>query len=148
MLSLSEYATQIRSHDWSADFSDSYAATCRADRRKAELVKISKTNKNYARLWNLGLVHHGNITWMSWATDVRPDEVLADKGVRTRIEVHESAWRWIGAYLWVHGVRLSEEEAKALVGAEDGHTAWYNEQISTAKDIDWKKVEAMIKEAT
>jgi hypothetical protein len=40
---------------------------------------------------------------------------------------------------------VTEDEARALVGAVSGHRDWYGKQISIAKDIDWKAVEALVK---
>lgn len=146
-IDLAEYARNIRNHDWSSDMSDSWAVSKRGQEARELLASQAHQSANHARLWELGCKHHGNFTWESWATDERGDEVLEDKGIRTRPEVWEGAWRWIGAYLWVHGIRLSEEKAKVFVGTLDGHRDWYDRRISTARQIDWKCIDAMIEEA-
>ena len=61
-----------------------------------------------------------------------------------RLAVSLPGWRWAGAYLWAHGVRISEDEAKALVGAADSHRDWYGKEVSTARLIDWKAVKALL----
>jgi hypothetical protein len=102
-MELKDYARAIRNHDWSACMSDSYAVTRRADARKEELADLAKKGKAYARLWDLGRALEGNFMWSApserWPEDKR----------------HEDGWRWVGAYLWAHGIVLTEKEAKLLV---------------------------------
>jgi len=136
MIPLSDFAKRLRGHDWSACMSDSYEVTLRARRRFAELKSFAGESKNHARLFELACAHEQRFTW------------CAEKGKpargATREEVNEAAWRWVGAYLWVHGVRLSDDEAKALVGAADSHSDWYGKEVSTARRIDWDAAKALL----
>jgi hypothetical protein len=104
-MTLKEYASAIRHHDWTACMSDSYAVTRRADARKAELKDLREKSKNHARLWELGCRWHSNFTWSS------PSEKWPED------ERYEKGWRWVGAYCWAHGLKLTEDEAKALTTA-------------------------------
>ena len=144
---LKEYALRIRHHDWTACMSDSWQTARRGDQRRKELAALAKTSPNHARLWELGLGHHGPFTWEASPETTEEDLASRWKSEWTRAGVNETAWRWVGAYLWVHGVRLTEDEAKALVGDAEGYKDWYGSQRSTAKDVDWKAVDALVKEA-
>ena len=136
-ISLSDLARSLRHHDWTACMSDSYAVTLRARARYAELSSHAGEGKNHARLVELASAHHRRFTW-------RANEGESPAGA-SREEVNEAAWRWAGAYLWAHGVRLSEDEAKALVGGVDDHHDWYGRQASSARTIDWKRVDELVK---
>ena len=136
MISLSDFAKRLRRHDWSADMSDDYSVTRRARRDFAELESFAGASRNHARLFELACAHERRFTWCA--------EKGKDARGATREEVNEAAWRWAGAYLWAHGVRLSEDEAKALVGAADSHRDWYGKEVSTARLIDWKAVKALL----
>lgn len=144
---LAAYARRVKGHDWTADFSDDYSVTRRASARKAELARLAETSSNHTRVWELGSGHHGNFTWEAVEGVMDEDNALIGRPGRgrTRADVHETAWRWVGTYLWVHGIKVDEDEAKAFVGAADGHRDWYDRRLSTAKDIDWKAVEALVK---
>lgn len=144
-MNLSDYARQIRGHDWSACMSDCGSVARRGSARRHEMAMVASTSTNHARLWELGSGHHGPFTWQAKDTDTC-EELSKYKAEWSRAGVNETAWRWLGAYLWVHGVKVSNDEAQALVGAVAGHKDWYGTMVSTAKDIDWKAVEALIKE--
>jgi hypothetical protein len=135
-MNLAEYAKSVRCLDWSADYSDSWEVTRRFHARERELKVLAARSRNHGRIFELGHAHHSRFTWS--AEEGKPCHYSS------REEVHEAAWRWVGAYCWVHGVRLTEDEAKGLVGEVDGHREWYGKQISTARDIDWDAVEARI----
>lgn len=134
-MDLADYARSLRRHDWSADFSDSYEVTRRANRRMANLKSLANLSRNHLRLFKLGCSHEQRFTWSAeeGATGYAP-----------RAEVYEAAWRWVGAYCWVQGVMLTEDEAKEFVGAVDGHRDWYGKQVSTARCIDWAAVDARV----
>jgi hypothetical protein len=120
------------------------------------LAGIAKLSCVHARLWELGSRHHGNFTWEGWATESRADPVLLEKSIPTREQVHETAWRWVASYLWVHGILDSdvsslskdfttvEEASKSFVGALDGHRDWYGERQSTARQVDWASVDSLV----
>ena len=146
-MNLSDYVRKIRHHDWSACMSDSWSVSKRGADGRKHLAALATTSKNHARVWELGLAHHGPFTWQARESDTCED-LSKPRAEWSRAGVNETAWRWVGAYLWVHGVKVTEDEAKALVGAVDGHKDWYGTMVSTAKDIDWKTVDARIKEAS
>ena len=135
-MNLAEYAKSVRFLDWSADYSDSWEVSRRFHARERELKVLAARSRNHGRIFELGRAHHNRFTWS--AEEGKPSRSLS------REEVHEAAWRWVGAYCWVHGVRLTEDEAKSFVGAVDGHREWYDKRISTARDIDWDAVKARI----
>ena len=121
MSMLSDFAVAIRNADWTACMSDSFGAfgAHEANLKKlAEKVPAEGMPKSYKRLLELGTQYESQITWLSWF-ESHPTEI----GVHTGISVEarlEHAWRWVGAYLWAHGVTVTKEEAQALVyGPED-----------------------------
>ena len=136
-VSLSDLARSLRNHDWSACMSDSYAVTQAARARLVELKSQAGESKNHARLVELGCAHHQRFTWSANEGEPCPPSA-------SREQVHEAAWRWAGAYLWAHGIRLSEDEAKTLVGGVDEHHDWYGRQVSSARTIDWKRIDRML----
>ena len=146
-MNLSDYACKIRGHDWSAGMSDSGEVARRGAAGRKALATLAATSPNHTRVWELGLGHHGPFTWQARESDTCED-LSKHKADWSRAGVNETAWRWVGAFLWVHGVKITEDEAKRLVGAVDGHKDWCGTMVSTAKDIDWKAVDALIKEAT
>lgn len=101
-MTLKDYARAIRYHDWSACMSDSGGAARRGAARKKELAGLSTTGKSMGRLWELGRAWHGNFMWR--ATETNTEEARFEDG-----------WRWVGAYLYAHGVKVTEHEAKQLV---------------------------------
>lgn len=136
-ISLADFARALRYHDWTACMSDDYSVTLRARRRLGELSAQAKESKNHARLFELACGHEKRFIWCA--------EEGAEPAGASREEVNEAAWRWAGAYCWAHGVQLSEDEAKALVGGVDAHHDWYGRKVSTARLIDWKAVKALVK---
>ncbi len=137
-ISLSDLARQLRYHDWSACMSDSYAVTRSAREHMSKLGGYAGESKNHARLFELGCAHERRFTWSVNEGEPCPPSA-------SREEVHEAAWRWAGAYCWALGVRLSEDEAKALVGGVDDHHDWYGRQVSSARTIDWKRIDELVK---
>tara|TARA_B100001939_G_scaffold340936_1_gene349825 strand:- start:153 stop:593 length:441 start_codon:yes stop_codon:yes gene_type:complete len=140
-MDIKTFARKVRYHDWSAAMSDSGAVARRGREGRAELATVSAQSPNHKRVWELGFAHHADFMWRGTEGQPCPSH-------RSRAEVNETAWRWVGAFLWVHGVKVTEEEAKTFVGAADGHKDWYGSRISTAKDIDWSAVDARIREAS
>ena len=105
-MDLKAYAKAVRRFDWTYEMSDDGAAKRRAQKRKSDLSALVSESVNHARVWELGSGYHAKYVWS-------PSE---DCTVETRFE---SGWRWVGAYLWALGLRLSEDEAKALVSPVD-----------------------------
>jgi len=136
---LKDLARRARYHDWASAYSDDGSVHRRAAEAKAELVAASKLSKNHARVWELAVAYESNFTW-----SVKEGEEPR-KHLGSREEVHEAAWRWAGAYLWAHGVRVSEEEAKSYVGAVDAHYERNGKHWSSARTIDWARIDAVIK---
>jgi len=133
---LAGYAAAIRNLDWTAPMCDDPRTCSRFRERKQELKNMAKLSKSHARLWELGEKVHSRFAWSA-----KPGE----EPTKTRKEVNENAWRWVGAYLWVHGVRLTEAEARTLVGEVDGYRSWYDELVSTAQDVNWTIVDRLVK---
>lgn len=135
--SLATYADQIRNLDWTAPMSDDPRCSMRFRARKKELKDKARMSKSHARLWELGEKVHSRFTWSA--------EPGKESGSASRQEVNENAWRWVGAYCWAHGVRLTADEAKALVGEPDGYRSWYDRLVSTAQDINWTIIDRLVK---
>jgi hypothetical protein len=106
-MELKEYAQNVRGFDWFYEFSDDFEVARRGRRREAELVALTQKGANWKKVWDLGGTSHLGHS------------------------LEEANWRWAGAYLWVHGVKLNEEGAKAL--------------LKENKCIDWDKVDALVK---
>ncbi len=102
MMSLSEFANQIRRHDWTAVMSDDSRVFRRAKEKRSRMQVVATQSRNHKRLWTLGSTWHQNFMW-------EPEGSLSE-GRR-----FEQGWRWVGAYLWVHGVQVTPEQAQALV---------------------------------
>lgn len=127
-----DYAKAIRAHDWSACMSDSLPVVRRAAKAKTELVRLSTTTPNHARLWALGSAYCGAFTW---GPSERHTEAMR----------FEEGWRWVGAYCWARGLKLTEDEAKALVSPV-GTVNKHNQNLSGFPD--WKTVDARLKGVT
>lgn len=129
------FAKRIRQGDWTAPFSDSLYTTRRWHQWLRDMAETSKLSPNHTRLWELCRGFEENFTW--WEDKKRPDwqQRTADR--------FEAGWRWAGAYLWVHGVKVSEEEAKALVGAPSSKHPKYN-HIEMTGQPDWEKIDEMV----
>ena len=126
-MNLNEYARALRHHDWTACMSDDGGVVRRARKRKTELSGLAKTSKNHQRLWELATAWHGNFMWNGKEPKVR----------------WEKGWRWAGAYLWVHGIKLSEEEAQNLVFAVGETDKWGRDRLGHPK---WEDIDTLIKD--
>lgn len=130
-MELSQYADRLRRHDWSACMSDSGAVASRGAQAKARLLEVASLGKNYMRLWDLGSGYHGNFTW--------------SPGPRMSAEERwESGWRWVGAYCWVHGVKLSEAECQVLVAGPDEVSPLFKTR-RIAGQPKWAEIDELIK---
>jgi len=94
MTSLSEYANMLRNmHDWTYAWSDDGSAWRAGEKSEKMLREIAKESSNHARMFELASDYY-----------LGSDTVSAD----------EAAWRWVGAYLWAHKIKTSEDHAKAF----------------------------------
>jgi len=134
---LAGYAAAIRNLDWTAPMCDDPRTCSRFRERKQELKNMAKLSKSHARLWDLGERVHSRFTWSA--------EPGKESTSATREKVNEDAWRWVGAYLWVHGTQITEAEAKALVGDPNGYRTWCDILVSTAQDINWTIIDRLVK---
>jgi len=128
-MTLNEYASAIRYHDWSACMSDDGSVVSRARTHRALLMGTATASKNHERLWELGRTYEANFTWDKPSTFCSEEKRFED------------GWRWVGAYCWARGLKLSEDEAKALVdpiGAVDGR--W-----NVSGRPDWKRIDERLK---
>jgi hypothetical protein len=140
---LAEFAARIRRMDWSACMSDSPEPGRRHSARVVEMeaiveATVAQGNPNYKRLWELGRTWHGNFTWSCWPAE-GPRRHDDDK----RAARYEEGWRWVGAYLWVHGLKPSEAVAKSLVrpiGWSSDPKVW----DQTGEPV-WQAIEAICK---
>jgi len=93
MTELKEYSILLRNHEWTYEWSDDHNV-CRAGRATHKILcEIAKESPNHARMYELAADYY-----------LGSDTVSAD----------EAAWRWVGAYLWAHKVKTSEDHAKAF----------------------------------
>lgn len=139
-MTFAQYAKRIEGHDWTAIMSDSLQVSQRARVDRLALEAEALTEKNKARLWKLGLDYNGPFTWWTWDTEDISDEMIKSRTGISRDEMFERGWRWAGAYLWANGVKVTEDEAKALVGKVGEREGKY----SKCGVVDWKKVAALI----
>lgn len=91
---LPELARRVRYADWFAEMSDDPSALRRHDADLKDLrAAAAALGPNGAKLLTLGTAANCNPSF-------------------------EARWRWVGAYCWVHQLRLSHEEAQAFVSPE------------------------------
>lgn len=132
-MTLKDYARAIRYHDWSACMSDSGAVARRGAARKRELAGVASEGKGMARLWALGSAWHGAFTWRG------PSEYKSEEAR------FEDGWRWVGAYLYAHGVPVTEAEAKLLVEPLGSKDKWDRYTTGAPK---WALVDLLVKVAS
>ncbi len=134
--SKAEFARQLRLADWTACMSDSYSVGLAHEARLREFGEIAqKGGRDYQRLLDLARRFEGQFTWATYAC-FSDEEILKYTGI-PRAMRWEQGWRWAGAYLWVHGVRLQEEEVQKLV-----HPMGHKEGLDGIPL--WDKIEKMI----
>ena len=120
--SLSEYASMCRRHDWSCAMSDDHSVYLRGTKNKRTLAELSETSPNHKRIWELARGYHEKFTG-GWT--------------------FEDGWRWVGAYLWTHGIQdITEEQAQGMVAAP-GTLDRYDRDVSGL--IDWKEIDKTLK---
>lgn len=128
-MNLRDFARAVRFHDWTACMSDDYSVTRRARANRKRLANLAETGTAHARVWSLGRAFEGNFTW-------RPSEKF------TEANRFEAAWRWVGAYLWAHGVRLTEREASRLVAPVGTLDRW---DRNVTGSVNWDMVDLLVK---
>jgi len=140
---LPEFAARIRRMDWSSCMSDSPYPSRRHRARVVEMeaiveATVAQGNPNYRRLWGLGRAWHGNFTWSCWPSE-GPRRHDDDK----RAARYEEGWRWVGAYLWVHGLKPSVAVAQSLT-RPIGYSTKPEHWDLTGQPI-WEAIEAICK---
>lgn len=136
-MKLAAYAKYIRALDWGFLGSEPEDPYFESQYKVAK--RVAETSPNHARLWELGNRYHRDVQW-KWVTGRKP--VGFDP-----YQAHERTWRWLAAYLWVHGVRLELEEAEKLVGESEG---WYHSHGGedaryAAYNVNWGAIDVLIK---
>jgi len=116
-MKLTEYARRLRYHDWWCGMSDDARVAKGGQANFRELAAAASESEAHGRLFDLARGWH--------ARSGNPDRF-------------ESAWRWVGAYLWVHSRKLDEEACKRLVLVGD----------SDSIQIDWGAVERLLQEGS
>ena len=110
-----ELAKALRGADWAA-YGDSKFTRIQDLTASLDAMKPSEFGTpNAQRIWLLGSLFHKNISWdESFLLGLLPEGAFAE-----RLDI---ATRWVGAYLWVHGVRLKHAQVAEyiLAGPEVG----------------------------
>jgi hypothetical protein len=128
-MDIQAYAKAVRRHDWTSCMSDSSEVTRRGRESRAALYAQSGISPNHKRIWELATAWNDNFMW-----DGPNERCSAEKR-------YEDGWRWAGAYLWVHGIRLTEEGCKGLV-QPIGETSRHNQDITGMPK--WKEIDALV----
>jgi len=139
-------AKKIHQADYTAWFSENHQAV---ERHAKELEDIRNLVADLGgaapRLWELGSQYGGLSVWATWDKPEVDEEVLLANAGSTRQQRYELSWRWAGAYLWAHGVKLTEAQAQALVH----RPGKYNQRgYSLCGSIDWEKVEMLLRKGS
>jgi hypothetical protein len=138
-MKLAAYAKRIRALDWEhlgsepedPYFESQYTAT----------AWMAETTPNHARLWELANHFYRGWQW-KWVGGRKP--VGMDPAGAC-----ENTWRWIGAYLWAHGIQVEPKEAERFIEDRSG---WYYSFHEKAEcivfDVNWSAIDAFIKVAS
>lgn len=89
----SEFAKMLRGHDWTYAWSDDGRVWRAGEATQSKIEATAKLSANHARLYELASAYYLG---------------------SSKMEEQEAAWRWVGAYLWAHGVKTDEGHAKAF----------------------------------
>jgi hypothetical protein len=156
-LANAKLAKTMRHFDWTADMSDSPSVWRYADARREE-IKASLETKNHRRIHELATAYHAKFTWWSYDKPEATDAYIKQYTGLSRSEMFERGWRWAGAYLWAHGVEVTETEAMSFVGKPGDyevkeHKRWGTNEVyatdtySKCGIIDWNAIDKKIKAA-
>ena len=113
-MTLQEFAHALRGHDWYYAFSDDGRVFRQGQAAEAKLKRHASldTGRRESRLWELASSYH--------------------LSHNQNDQAYENAWRWAGAYLWAHGISITESQAKNFVGKTD--------------TVDWRAIDEKIEE--
>lgn len=117
-MNIQDYAKRLKSHDWYFAMSDDFSVWQSGSSNLKELKALSESSQNHARLFKLA----------------------ADYSCQTSGSDYEKAWRYVGGYLWVHGVKVSQQEAKNYVESKKDPV------YKTLHRVNWNKVSDAILE--
>ena len=111
-MDIKAYAKELRGHDWMYAMSDSHGVWAAGERNLLTLKELRAISSNHCKLFDLAAKYYTQMEGSDY----------------------EKAWRYVGAHLWVHGKKLSEEQAKDFVNAKD------DKHWGTVYRVDWGKV--------
>jgi len=117
-MDIKEYTERLRSHDWYFAMSDDFSVWQRGSISLRELKSLADSSQNHARMFKLA----------------------SEYSCQASGSDYEKAWRYVGGYLWVHGVKVSQQEAKNYVESKKDPV------YKTLHRVDWAKVSDAILE--